>query len=208
MEIVSNNAAKNFLCIIPSHSNQRLNLIHAQYLKNKQNTLTGKNVTTISHIESAINSSYDHLIIENQSQMITQAEGLSQVIKTAHWSLNPSYMPMKILLAKMYMPSTKKKYTFYLLCSEITRRLSLSFCVFTFTLLGIAFGVHIHRTISTKKLLLLTSMALVILMSFALGKAFKNYAFLSLFLYIIPQTLVLFVTKHHLNKIEKGIDFS
>jgi len=205
MRSISSKRAKDVLCILPNRSNNRLNLLYAEYLKHDSGSLIGKNVSIISHLPSAKEDSFDHLIIENQNQITTDAEGLSQIMKSPHWSLNPSYMPMKMLIAKIKL-STVKKDAILLLISEISRRFSLAFAAFTFTLLGASFGIEISRTPSKKKTLFAAGMALLILLSFSIGKAFNNYPIFTAIIYLIPQAGVFFASKQALNNIARGIE--
>ena len=205
MKSISSNKAKNVLCILPNKSNNRLNLFYIEFLKHESGFLYGENVSIISHLPSSNEASFDHLILENQEKITTDAEGLSQIMKSPHWSLNPSYMPMKMLIAKIKLTSQKKS-ALLLLISEGSRRFSLGFAAFTFTLLGASFGIEITRTYSKKKTLIAAFLALLIFLSFSIGKAFNNFPIFAAIIYLIPQIGVILVSKIAINKIAKGIE--
>ena len=148
-------------------------------------------------------------MLENQEEMVTQASSLSKYMKRSSFSLNPIHLPTKMLLARekddLYKLK-KKKYTSSII--EIIRRAALSISAFSFTFIGICFGIDISRTKSKEKIKMLLSAfaALLILISFTAAKACKYHSVAACLLYLIPQPLILLLATIALRKISRGLE--
>ncbi|HRW58257.1 MAG TPA: LptF/LptG family permease [Chlamydiales bacterium] len=197
--------AENVTLITYNKANKRLNYIFAKNFYIENQNLIGKNVSLISNHEEEENPFFDTMIIENQESMYTKAENLSQYLKTNHWSLNPNYLPMKLLLSREKTQSSQDKK--YIKASvELARRFSWAFASLTFTIIGICFGIEIGRNHSTKKLLTACFLSIFILITLLFGKSLKYYPLPSILLYGLVQPIILIFSFYTLKKTSEGIE--
>lgn len=199
-------SAKNVLFIAVNKSNGRLNLITAKNITLKKDTLIGNNISIISHFESDHPYSFDTLLIENQEKMKTKASNLSKYMKSTSFPLNTIHLPTKMLLIRGKLMDENKTSKQIPSVVEIIRRTSLSISAFSFTFIGICFGIEINRIKSRKKLLIASLSALLILVCFAIGKGFKYHPYISCFIYVIPQLLIILFSTRFLHKVSGGIE--
>jgi len=191
------NCGKNLLFI---NARERLNLTIAKRLNIIENQLIGKNVSIISYFNNPNN--FDNLVIENQDIMTTKADVISKYMKQISSNINFLHLPTKMLLAKSYLDKNKKTYIFSKI--EIARRISLSFSAFSLTFIGICFGIEIQRRASKKKIFYAFLLSMLILMSFTVGKAFKDYRYISILIYVLPQIIIILISGRSLKKISEG----
>ncbi|NGX28500.1 MAG: hypothetical protein K940chlam1_00681 [Candidatus Anoxychlamydiales bacterium] len=196
--------AKDILFISPNKSNARLCMMMAQYLKLEEDNLIGKNVTLISYIDSNKDQNFDNLLIENQSDMSTKADAITQFIKSKEWDMNISSMPIKMLLIQAKQKVNKKR--FDRADMEIARRVSFALAALSFTLIGISFGISISRLTSKKNILRVFSLSLLVLLSFTVGKALKKHPFFAIAAYILPHIIVITLTILKLKKVSRGYE--
>jgi lipopolysaccharide export system permease protein len=194
-------SAKDVIFIAINKSNSRLNLLTAKDITLKKDTLLGNNISLITNFQGDP-CFFDTLIIENQEKMSTKASNLSKYMKSSSFSLNTLQLPTKMLIVRNKLEKTHLKQFSPLV--EIIRRAALSLSAFSFTFIGIGFGIEISRSKSKKKLLIASICALLILVSFAVGKGLKYHPFISSLIYIIPQPLILLFSIRSLQKISGG----
>jgi len=195
--------AQDLLVISPNKSNERLCMMSAKNLELEKDNLIGKNVSLISYINSNKEKIFDHLIIENQENMKTKADVLTQFIKAKQWDMNISSMPIKMLLIQSKQKNDKKKYERADI--EIARRCCFALSTFSFTFIGASFAISISKVSSRKNIFLASVLTLLVLFSFTLGKALKKYPFFSIIAYILPQIIVVILTSLKLRKTSKGV---
>ena len=197
-----NTKAKDLFFITTNKSNGRLNLITSEKIELLGDDLYGENISIITYFEAEEKDDFDHLVIETQKKMKTQASNLSKYMKSNSFSLNPIHLPTKMLLVRNKI--AKKDNTAPMV--EIIRRIALSFSAFSFTFIGICFGLDISRTNSRKKLILAILSAILILLSFTIGKGFKYHPYYAGIFYIFSQVIILFLSSRTLHKISRGIE--
>jgi lipopolysaccharide export system permease protein len=193
MEVKDDETTKDLTLIVPNESTKRLSLLSARKLWIEREELIGKDLAVVSYIDSA--NGFDTLIIENQSTMSTAAPLLSTALKK-----NRPRLDINALSLKMLTLSAKAKPARI----EILRRVSLSLAVFSFTLLGCAFGIEQGRNPSKKNLLFALLLTLSVLMSYLLAKELKNFPFFAILAFILPHPFIWFCSTLHLYRISKG----
>ncbi|MFA5250244.1 MAG: LptF/LptG family permease [Parachlamydiales bacterium] len=194
------NSAKNLIFITPNKYHSKLFLMKAEKLSLEDGILIGSNVALISHIETP--NHFDTLIVENQKLMKTEARKITKIMKSESFPLNSLHLPTKMLLIRAEKESAAKKQTLYL---EIIRRLAISFSAFSFTFIGIAYGIQISRIESKKKLFIAVLFALFILVSFIGAKALKGHPFSSALIYILVQPVILFFSTRSIRRTSAGL---
>jgi lipopolysaccharide export system permease protein len=193
MQVKDDETTKDLTLIVPNESTKRLSLLSARKLWIEQDELMGKDLAVISYIDSP--TGFDTLIIENQSMMSTAAPLLSTTLKKNRPRLDINALNLKMLtLSKKAKPAR----------IEILRRVSLSLAVFSFTLLGCAFGIEQGRNPSKKNLLFALLLTLSVLMSYLLAKELKNFPLFAILAFILPHPFIWFCSTFHLYRISKG----
>ena len=196
--------AKDLLIITPNKSNARLCMMMAKQLKLEDDNLIGENVSLLSYINSNQETNFDNLIIENQSDMTTKADVLTQFIKSKEWNMNISSMPIKMLLIQAKNKTNQT--TFQRADMEIARRISFSLAALSFTFIGISFSISINRLTSKKNILSVFLLSLLVLLSFTVGKALKKHPFFAIIAYILPHVMVIIFCILKLKKVSRGCE--
>ncbi len=178
--------AKDLFLITHNQSQDRLSLVSAKKLSVLDSQLEGHDVALITHIHPENPENFDSLVIENQSWMTTDASALSSTLKKHRPRLDPASLelPMLRLHGQEKAKIAKKSFV------DILRRITLSCAVFTFTLLGCAYGIGHVRNPSRKNLFKALGLALGLMMSYLLGKEFKGAPLTALAIFLLPHPLL------------------
>ncbi len=192
-------SAKDLILI--AQNNQRLSLIAAKSLHVIGEELLGKDVAIISHLYSEKEESFDTLVIENQACMSTAAPVLSAALKKNRPRLEANTLSLPMLRIRS-VENGKHALGARI---EILRRISLSIAVFSFTLLGAAFGIEQGRTPSKKGLLYIFCLTLTVLISYLLGKELKNWLIPAIVAFFAPHILIWITSILQLRRISKGL---
>ena len=178
--------AKDLILITHNQSNNRLSLVSARKLRMESEELRGKDIAIITHLQSDTEQMFDPLILENQSRMSTNASALSSSLKKNRPRLDPSALefPMLRLRAQETGKIGKKAIL------EMGRRITLSLAVFSFTLLGCAFGIEPGRAPSRKNLFQALGLTMILMLSYLLGKECKGAPWIALAIFALPHPLI------------------
>lgn len=204
----SGKSAEEVAFAIKNNTGERLTLLMAKKLFLKGSLLKGEQVSLISSADSQNgNSAFDHLIIENQSAMDTQASYLSQYTQNADWDATYEYSSLKQILtreqakAKEDRPAHLGKKARL----EIAKRLSLAIAALSFTCIGIACGTCIGRNRSRKKGLWALSLAAFYLICFIAAKSLRHHPSTATWIYLGPHLIILLICFRFLKTTERGI---
>jgi lipopolysaccharide export system permease protein len=167
--------------------------------------LNGKKVTFISSIDPKKGSGFDHLVIENQSEMNTKAANLSQFIQNVDWSESYEYMPLRMILAHNIVEKDAQHFSKNAQV-EIARRISISLAAFTFTFIGIAFGMQISRNRSKKGIVWALTLAAFFLICFITAKSLRHSPTLSMAIYLLPHPLIILLSSKFLKTVREGVE--
>jgi lipopolysaccharide export system permease protein len=184
---------KDLVLITYSANQKRLNLLCAEELNTSKTSLLGKNIGFVSYLPTP--SGVDTLLIENQKSMETSAEFLSKAMKRTRPRLDVNGLDFKMLQI-----SAKKRAAQV----EMLRRISLSMAVFSFTLLGAAFGIEQGRNPSPKNLFFSLLLTMTVLLSYLLAKELKSSYILSICAFLVPHPFIWLCSTIHLFRISKG----
>lgn len=208
-------SAQEVLLAIRNASNGHLAIVIAKELaiipnkisKNQgieNSLLKGSQVTIISS-GSAKNDDFDHLVIENQAEMNTQASHLSQFMQTADWKTSYDYMPLRQIFTQEHF---KKKPIFLSKDAiiELSRRFSIAFAAFTFTVIGVTFGIHVERNRSKKGVVFAITLSCLFLFSFISAKSLKHAPpLVPSMIFFLPHPLILFLSLRSMKAVEEGV---
>lgn len=196
--------AEDVFFITRTVSNQRIGIMLAKKLSLNNQRLIGSDVTFISSIEPKDPDCFDHLVIENQAEMQTQADELSQYLHSSGWNFSYENLNLRMLLAKNKV-STSDPLSPRII-EEIARRLSLGLAAFCFTLLGIACGMEISRNLKLKGVLWALSLMVIYLLAFIMAKSIKGDHVQTTLFYLAPHALVLLFCLYSFKKIVRGAE--
>ncbi len=200
--------AEDVLIAVKNNSNQRLTLLVAKELSIKGDLLKGEKVALISSVDPKKGHGFDHLVIENQAVMETEAANLSQFTQSTDWNSSYEYQPLRMILAR---ETISKKHTRFPYMSrsaqlELSRRFSIAFAAFTFTLIGTAFGVQISRNRSKKGIIWAIALSSLYMVCFVAAKSLRHSPSLSSLIFLLPHPLIIFLCFRSLKSIQEGVE--
>jgi lipopolysaccharide export system permease protein len=196
--------AKDVLLIMNNRSNERLGIMTAKELLVEGEMLAGKDVTIVSSLDSKNRNSFDHLVIENQTTMETQASNLSTLLRENRLSMGVDYLPLRMVLAKI---TAKSKNIFSdSIGLEVGRRLSISLAPLIFTLMGAALGMEVGREHTRKGIIWAASLCALFLLCYMGGKTFKHTPIAAWAVYFISYPLILWLSLRSLKRFSHGVE--
>jgi lipopolysaccharide export system permease protein len=215
-------SAAEVIVATPNNHNNRLNLLVAQQLNATSSSFSGKGVTLISCLQSDEGEAFDHLAIENMGQITTSVKDFSQMVQKKDSKLHNDHLRLPLLLARMENehqsllhakeakaaePEIKLLQRNMNRCySEIVRRISVAMAMFTFTLMGTAFGVSISRNRSSRGVVVVICLAAVYLIAYFVAKGSDHLLTTSILLYTLPHLLIIGLSIWALKRVTKGIE--
>jgi len=192
--------AGDFILIAHNASSSRLNFISARNLVIQNSKLLGYDFAILSHLQTDAADHFDPLIIENQAVMSTAAPVLSAALKKNRPRLEANALSLRMLRFRAEGPGKHALGA----NSEIMRRISLGMAVFTFTLLGCAFGMQAGRTVSKKWLFIALLLALLVLLSYLGLKEIRASPNLAFSLAFLPHLLIAISSAFRILWISRG----
>jgi lipopolysaccharide export system permease protein len=192
--------AEDVCFVMRNVSNQRLGLMLARQLFLEGQKITGKEVTFISSLDPKDDHCFDHLVIENQNEMQTEAGELAQYLRSSEWNLGYDALDLKTLLAKYRVDKDRER-----AFPELARRLSLGLSAMLFTLVGIAYGMQMSRNSYRKNTLWAVALMALYLVCFVAAKSVKHNWPLSISLYLAPLPVLLFLSLRNCKKLMRGV---
>jgi lipopolysaccharide export system permease protein len=196
--------AKDVLLILNNRQHQRLGIMTAKELSIQGSEMVGKDVSIISSVTGEGEDNYDHLVIENQESMSTQAASLSKMLHDAKWHLRPEYMCFKDLIVRLMV--SRKAILSNMHSLELARRLSLALTPLAFTLLGAAFGMEIGRQRNKKGILWSVALTALYLIAFIGAKSMKHFPKTAWALYFLPFIVIAIFSIRSLKRVARGIE--
>ena len=193
--------AEDFLLIAHNESNQRLNFLSASQLKVEGDALLGNSVAIISHLQSDVPENFDPLVIENQTSMATSAPVISAALKKNRPPLDANALNLKMLRIRADEGGKKGNAAHV----EVLRRITLSIAVFSFTLLGCAFGMEQGRVPTKKGVITALSFTLTVLVSYLLGKELKEMPLIATIAFLLPHPVIWLASGIQLQRVSKGV---
>jgi len=210
--------ASDVLLASPGRGNKRMNLLVAGRLKTNLDRFYGRKMTLISSLNEDENHQ-NHLLIENIQHTDTLVNDFSQLLQKKVWSYSNDHLKMSFLKAsiedqiqrlevetsedglKSLRRGIERSY------AEIIRRLSLGMAVFTFTLMGAAFGMSIGRHAKAgKSVSIVIMLSALYLIAYFSAKGIEYRFLLASSLYLLPHLLIICLSIWTLRKISRGIE--
>lgn len=215
-------SAAGVILAFPNKHQQRLNLMIAQNLKASPTLFFGEGVTLLTGAESRQEEDFDNLLVENMRESETHVRDFSDILQRKVWTVNNDYLRLPLLRARIQeqrqlLSDAKSKgmnqEELKILrahinqsLSEMTKRLSIAIAVFSFTLMGTAFGINISRKRQYKTVALAIGLTTLYLVSFFVAKGIDHNRTLASILYLAPHALIIIASMIVLRRVTKGIE--
>lgn len=198
------NSARDVVLILKNLSHEHLGVIIAKKLSLQEGIVCGEKLSLISTAKpTQQEKGFEHLIIENQERMTTPAAHISELLYEENWQHSDEYLPLKRMIARRL--TEKKAFHLGHVEMEIAKRLSTAAAVFSFTLMGIAFGINIGRSSNKKGVLIPSFLALFFMMCFMGAKSLNHLPLLGSILFLLPHIPLILFSIHCLKRADAGI---
>jgi len=218
--------AEDVVFLISNKHSDRMSLMVAKRLDISPEAMNGRLVTFLTS-KQVKNTSSSHreneqLVIESMLSNETSLQDFSQLLERKIWSINNDHLQLRQLLirkneAKQHMENVMQnssalqeikdsRHDYYRTLTEIARRVSASLAVFSFTLLGLSFGISISRNKSSKNIFIIVFFAAFYLVAFFTAKSFDQAINLALSLYLAPHFLIWVASMWNLRRVTKGVE--
>lgn len=196
-------AAKDLLIALKNRSNGRLNLCLAKHVNMEQGNLKGQEVSLISSIPGP---STDHLILENQEIFTSSAPELAHLLRKKGWKVANDHLKFSLLRIREKMLRKEGGKKLAKCHSEIARRLSLGLATFTFTLMGLSFGIEMSRNRTKKGMICILFLTALTLIAFFFGKECDHIFWLAATFFLLPHLLIIITSIWTLSRINRGLE--
>lgn len=193
----SGELASDVVVALPGKEGARMNLFLAKKLASHGDEFGGENLTFIT-------SADEKVLIENIGKTHSDNSDFSHLLQKKVWTLHDDYLGLKSLFLRWdELNETKAQNR---LLTELARRFSLGLAPFTFTLMGLAFGLTIGRRESRRPLVAVTGLAALFLATFFFAKGIGHKLIPALLLYGLPHLVIIASSLFYLKKINAGSD--
>jgi len=201
----------------PNKHNDRINLLIAGKLRASSSKFVGYQITFISSIGEPNEMRPDDIAIENLLHAQMSVHDFGQMMQKKVWTLNNDHLQMSLLLAKLNVEklevqkaqgsALKTAQRCVAKCySEILRRLSIAFAVFSFTLMGCAYGISISRFQSNRAIFIVIGLAAFVLVSFFVAKGIEDQLVAAATLYIAPHLILIAASMRMIRRANQGVE--
>ena len=215
-------SASDVVLAMPDKDNNRINVLFAKKLEAFPSKFKGKGITIISNKGSHNLEGPDHLFVENILTTTTSIEDFTNMLQKKVWTLNNDHLRFSFLYLKLqeekeelknaaamnkpesYQKQIKRSITRSY--TEMIRRFSVALAVFTFTLMGAAFGIGISRNPSGKGLFVVIVLAAIYIIAFFSAKGIDHLMAAAASLYLVPHLLIILSSVWTLRRASKGIE--
>lgn len=219
--VTTGERAEEVLVAMHQPGMDRISVLAASELAMEEGVLIGEQVTLISAVASSQEEGFDHLLVENQEQMEIPATAFVSLLKRVGWHLDADHLKLRLLLVQIrelhrelvqaraeertgwevdqLVINIRKGYT------ELFKRTSISLSVFTFTLLGCAFGIHVGRQRRVRGLLVVIVMSTLFLACYSLTKSYLHQVGIAAALLFAPQAATILLSVWTLKRITRGV---
>lgn len=210
-------SASNSIIAMPNQRTQRLNLLLAKNLQASPSDFNAQSLTFVSSVEE--DGKYDQVIVENMADSTTAIKDFTQMIQRKVWTVNNDHLQMSLLLCRLKEECShideepvsesiarQRKRSINSIYSEMIRRFSVAFAVFTFTLLGSCCALSIGRRNSVGRVVLVAILGAIYVSAYFSAKGVDHLLTTSALFYLVPHILMISVSLWMLRKTTKGLE--
>lgn len=215
-------SASDIIIAMPSRNKQRINLMTAKDLQAQSSSFTTKGVTLISSVKGDSKEGYDQVVVENIGETDTTTRDFAQILQKKVLTLNNDHLRLGMLLTrigdeKAHLIEAKSaqrpaddlkliRRNINRSQTEIFRRISIATAVFTFTLMGLAFGTSISRNRSNRGVISVISLAALFLITYFSAKSLEYQSMTAAVLYMAPHGIITLFSLMTLRRISAGVE--
>ncbi len=196
-----------------------VDLLLSKEIRATDTSLESRDFTWITTAQGKSPEGFDYLWLENAGQVTFPTRDLASLIEGGSWRPKDDYLRMGSLIerTKDYLselrrtdpemtPKWRQFFTRRLegSLSEIVRRFSIALAVFTFTLLGVAYGMVIDQTQTQRRILTVLTLSALFLVCYFAGKSFERYFYAAVCLYLLPHVLLIALSYRRLRRTSRG----
>lgn len=196
-------SAKDVIIGMPDEKRHALTLLLAKEMSANDQEFSAKALSLLSPFSAAPEDGFSDLVLETLQNAEAPLENFSSVIQKKTYSLHNDTLNMGFLLLRLQ--DTLEPRLVRQIYSEIARRISAGLSPFTFTLLGLCFGMSISRLKKKYSLAFPIVLAALYLTCFFAGKAFEANIALAYSLYLFPHLVIASASVYKIENIGKGI---
>lgn len=186
--------AKDIVFLSPSKQSDRVNIVIAKELKFEGDKIHGDHVTFITGNDS------HGLFVENMGTTEMSTKEFSDMLDSDTVNIKPDHMKMSHLLIARSEPHEESAR----IATEMMKRISVGLSVFTFTLMGLAFGITIGRYRPGMRTIYVIILASFYLISFFVAKEFNDSIPISTIFYFTPHLLIIALSCTMLHRVSVG----
>lgn len=200
--------ANNALIAVPNQGKGSLTLILARSLESNEEEFKTNQLSIITPLGGSDGEEYQNILFETVGKSSFFIKDFSQLIQKNVYQANNDSLSMGLLFLRLSDLKTEKQENqkpIRQIYSEMARRISAGFAPFSFTLLGLAFGMSISRIKSPFSLVFPIGLAAIYLISFFIAKAFDHQVLLSYCLYLLPHLFIILASLYKISKINRGL---
>lgn len=215
-------SASDAIIAMPNHHERRINVMLAGNLSSSSSSFKGENLAIFTSLTEDFEKKHDNMVVENIGESKTSIKDFSQMMQKRVWTLNNDHLRLPLLLVRLENEKKALKTaldegeeisrqkqirrSIYRIHTEIVRRFSVALAVFSFTLMGAAFGMNIGRYQTNRKLFAVISLSGLFLVSYFAGKGIDHLPEASMALYLCPHLLIGSLSIWNLRKISRGVE--
>ncbi|MBA3817077.1 MAG: LptF/LptG family permease [Parachlamydiaceae bacterium] len=215
--------AQDIVLISRNTHHDRLNLMVAKKLQASPISFVGHQVSLLTSLKAKKDEFRENIMLENINEATTGLKDFSQMLANKIWILNNDHLSLPLLMAKLHNESQILKevrlsvlsdnvkikqslQTCHRCYLEIIRRISIAISVFSFTLMGIAFGINISRNSSNRGIIYVVLLGAMFLIAFFGAKEADYNLILGSMLYILPHVIIIAASLWMLKRINHGLE--
>ncbi len=184
----------------------RIYLISSPKIKFSPPYLKGEDVTVIAPTSKLEEKRLDNLYMESQSKIRILGNNVSQLLRRTSQTINPEYLPTKMLLAKGELEKFKKPKTLKRVQLEFSRRLAYALMALSFPILGMSCGIYTGKKPPKKRIFLVCAFPCMTFIFSLIAKSVQKNLFAAGFCYFFPHFLILLFCMLMLKRLNRGVE--
>jgi lipopolysaccharide export system permease protein len=205
----------------PGHN--RLYLGVSKAFVSDASTIRCDQLSMVSSLDPHNRNAFDHLVIENVVSSETPMDEFTRLMKKGGWRLSSDHLRLSLLRTRILdnrrelrrlhrLPSAdphrivELTHLLHHSYSDYLRRMSVGLAIFSFTIMGAAFGMDIGRTRSYRGVVKVILLAAFYLFTFFAGKSCQEHFWIAAFMYTIPHMIMITLSVRALKATNRGIE--
>lgn len=201
----------------------RLNFMIAKGLRAQPPAFAGQQVTMLTAMpahDMPPPQDTEHLLVENIDQLSMNTQDFSHMVEKKVWAVNNDHLQLPKLLVRLddykqtlaqarsdglgHEEIKQLRHRCYRCYVEIIRRISVAMAVFSFTLMGVAFSIHVGRQRSNFGITAVIVLSTLYLTAFFAAKGMDHALVAASMFYLVPHLVIIGASLWMLRKVSLG----